>query len=223
MSRSEYKVRHEYLGTGLVSDYDFDFKIEELVHLLVIVINDIGQQVQRIRGDDALFIDTVDFDPVNGAGTVHLIDPLPEDYQLIILLANDAPSQLSQFKNKFDFTLPRVEAALDAQNGMIQRLAYLAERSIKLSDHMTIDDLAVFSSVLPPDIKSKGGYALIVSPGATGIALSEHGPTGPTGPTGPDGAPSFVAGPTGPTGPQGIQGTQGIRSEERRVGKECRL
>ena len=40
------------------------------------------------------------------------------------------------------------------------------------------------------------------------------GLTGPAGPTGPTG----LTGPAGPTGPTGLTG----RSEERRVGKECR-
>jgi len=66
--------------------------------------------------------------------------------------------------------------------------------------------------------------------GATGVA-GPAGPTGPIGLTGPTGAvgpvgatgATGVAGPAGPTGPIGLTGAIGpTRSEERRVGKECR-
>ena len=59
--------------------------------------------------------------------------------------------------------------------------------------------------------------------GATGTT----GSAGATGATGPNGAPGATgaagsAGATGATGPNGAPGATGARSEERRVGKECR-
>src|SRR6266478_5466664 len=74
-------------------------------------------------------------------------------------------------------------------------------------------------------VNANSGAVRIVAQGAacrspeslvTGIAAGPQGPPGPAGPAGALGPP----GPQGPVGPAGAQGS--ARSEERRVGKECR-
>ncbi len=149
MARDTYDVKEQYLGTGALSEYTFDFKIESLTQLLVIEYDASGVQTQKVRGDDNIYLSSVDFDPVAGAGTVHLAAALTNNYTLVLLLANDAPTQPSQFKGKADFTLKRLEAALDFIVGSVQRLAYRAARSVQLND---FDDETAFDATLPPGV-----------------------------------------------------------------------
>ncbi len=133
--RDSYEPRRDNEGTGLLSEYEFPFKIEALSQLKVLVLDAAGLLVQDLRADDAVaYINSVEFDAVDGGGTVTLVAPLPAGYTLILLQANDAPDQPKEFKDKASFTNIRVEMALDWLGGAIQRLAYLVKGSIRLHD-----------------------------------------------------------------------------------------
>lgn len=134
MSRSQYNVKETYVGTGSLASYTFDFKIEELSQLLVIVYNAAGVEVKRVRGDDTTYLSSVVFDSMLGGGTVNLLANLANNYNIVILLANDAPTQPFQFSNKSSFSLKTFEMALDWAVGAIQRLAYRASLTIQLDD-----------------------------------------------------------------------------------------
>jgi len=153
MSRSTYAPKHTYLGTGSKLDYTFDFKIESLAQLLVIEMDDSDVETQRVRGTDVTYISSVDYDPVDGAGTVNLAANLPANYTLIILLANDEPTQPYEFKNKGSFTLKRIEAALDFVAGAIQRLTYRSAQALRLHEH---DDETAIDTSLPPNLPTDG-------------------------------------------------------------------
>jgi len=144
--RELFETQSEYLGAGNLDEYTFDFKISDLTELLVIEIDDTGVETQRVRGDDVVYISSVSFDANDGGGTVTLAADLPTDYRLILMLAPDEPTQAFEFKNKFDFTLKRVEDALDYMAGVFQRLTYRAERSVQLHEG---DDVADFDPALP--------------------------------------------------------------------------
>jgi hypothetical protein len=171
MARSQFAPREEFLGAGNLDTYTFDFKIEALEHLRVVVADDEGAVDQDVRGDDTTYLDSVTFDAVDGGGTVVLKADLPLDYRIILLQANDEPVQDSEFKNKFDFTLERLEAALDYQSGAIQRLAYQAARSVQVHDVDEIDD---FDPQLPAGIADSPGAILALD--LTGEGL-RYGPT----------------------------------------------
>jgi hypothetical protein len=151
MSRSTYDVQEDYTGNGLLADYTFDFKIEDPTHLLVVKYNTLGVEVFRVRGDDTTYLDSLEYDATLGGGTVHLKAVVEDQYTLKLLLANDSPTQTYEFKNKFSFTLARIEAALDFLLGPVQRLAYLAKRSIKLDDYDSPD---TFDPTLPPGLSA---------------------------------------------------------------------
>jgi len=168
MARDTYDVREEYTGTGSLDTYSFDFKIEALTQLLVVEYDTDGVETQRVRGTDSTYLDSVEFDAVEGGGTVVLAADLTSGYKLILLLANDAPTQASEFKNKADFTLNRIEAALDFLGGAIQRLAYLGGRSVKLNDYDDTDD---FDPSLPPGVA--GAEALIPATNADGTGWAD--------------------------------------------------
>jgi len=171
MSRPYYYVKNLYTGTGSLSSYTFDFRIENLSQLLIIVLNNLNVEVQRVRGDDTSFIDTVTFDTGDtGGGTVNLIADLPLNYRIAILLADDAPVQDYLFRNKTSFTLRRFEDAIDNLAGAIQRLAYRAGKALRLHE---LDDETSFNLTLPPNISAKGGRLLQIN--EAGDAF-EYGP-----------------------------------------------
>ena len=138
MAITEYRPREEYVGTGSLDTYSFGFKVAALAQIEVIVFDDATPPVEtfRVRGTDTTYLDTVTFDAVDGGGEIILVDNLPSAHHLLILQANDTPLQEVEFKNKRDFTLARIEAALDVINGQIQRLNYKADRSLRLPEHV---------------------------------------------------------------------------------------
>lgn len=139
MSRTTYDVKESYTGDGSLDAYTFDFKIEALEQLLVIELDDTGEETQRVRGDDTVYLSSVDYDPIDGGGTVNLAANLDTGYTLIILLANDEPTQPYQFNNKTTFTLKLLERALDFLGGAIQRLAYRAGQALSIHENDDID------------------------------------------------------------------------------------
>jgi hypothetical protein len=170
MSRSEYFPRQQYNGAGNLAAYTFDFKIEEIGQLLVIELDVDGNELQRVRGDDLVFLSVVDFDSVEGGGTVTLAANLPLDYTLILLLANDAPTQPSIFRNHGSFNLKDFEMALDWLGGQIQRLAYLVSGAIRLNDATDPTD---FDMQLPLTIKTSPSTLVQVNDNADGFTLLE--------------------------------------------------
>lgn len=134
MSVTSYEPRAEYIGDGTLDEYTFDFKIKALTDLVVGVVDTDLTLDFEVLGDDTTDLDSVDFDPVNGGGTVYLPAVLATGKQIYILLADDDPLQESEFRNKGDFELKRIEDALDAIVGQTQRLAYLVQRSLKLTN-----------------------------------------------------------------------------------------
>jgi len=166
MSRSTYAPKESYLGTGSLSAYTFDFKIEALAQLLVIEVDDTGVETQRVLGTDVTYLSSVDYDPINGAGTVNLAANLTTDYTLIILLANDAPTQPYEFRNKGSFTLKRIESALDFLAGAIQRLTYRGKQALRIHD---LDDEETFNSQFPPDIVAAAAKYIKVNDAGDGF------------------------------------------------------
>lgn len=171
MATSVFDPTEEFVGNGLVSDYTFDFRITSLAHLIILSFTAAGVLNFKVDGNDATYLTTVDFDPIAGGGTVHLVDPLANTDHLVLLLANDEPLQESEFRDKRDFTLRRIEAALDVQNGAIQRLAWLAKRSLRVSDQVLnavgfdgeMPDMAV-DSILAFNPAGDGFYAAMTVP-----------------------------------------------------------
>ena len=162
MSITTYAPRAEYVGTGAVSDYTFDFKMASLEHLLVVVSDDLFVQTFNVRGSDTTYLTGVVFDATNGAGTVSLVTPLPLNHNIAIILAHDAPLQEYEFRNKSDFTLRSFESALDIVMGAIQRLTYSSKRSLKVTD--TSLDATAFDYTIPTPV---AGMSLKVNAGGT--------------------------------------------------------
>lgn len=166
MSRPDYFPRQDYEGAGNLAVYTFDFKIEDLLQLKIIVLNNTGIEVQNLRGDDTTYLSSVVFDSTLGGGTVTLLANLPVDYHLTLLEANDAPTQPFEFKDKASFTLTRFENALDFLGGAIQRLAYLVSGAVRLNDATDPTD---FDTTLP--ISLTPGTLLAINAAGDGFEL----------------------------------------------------
>jgi len=149
MSITQYAPRAEYIGTGLLSSYSFDFKVAAIDHLLVTVTSASFVQTFKVRGDDSTYIASSTFDSIAGGGSIDLVSNLPNGHFLTILLANDDPLQESEFRDKGSFTLRRFEEALDVVAGAVQRLTYLANRSLKVSDTLVDTHTAQFDFSIP--------------------------------------------------------------------------
>lgn len=170
MSRPTYAPKETYLGTGALAEYTFDFKIELPTHILIIEVNTLGIETQRVRGDDLVYLSSLAYDAVNGGGTVTLAANLPAGYSLILLLANDAPTQDYEFSNKTSFTLRRFESALDLIMGAVQRLTFRAKQAFRIHD---LDDEDAFDTQLPAGIADQASRVFQVNDTGDGF---EFGP-----------------------------------------------
>lgn len=170
MARPIFEIKEQYLGTGALADYTFDFKIGEADEILLIMLDASGVEVARQRGNDTtILVRSIVFDDENGGGTVTLLANLVTDYTLIMLLANDAPTQPFEFRSKGSFTLRAFENALDWVAGAVQRVSWLSNRSIRMND---IDEGSDFDPQLPAGLQAN--RVIMVNPTGTGLV---QGPT----------------------------------------------
>lgn len=171
MSRNTYAPKQTYLGDGTVALYTFDFKIEVNTQLEIIEVDALGVETQRVRGDDNVYLNNVTYDPAGGGGSVQLQANLITGRSLIILLANDAPTQPYEFSNKLSFNLKSIERALDFLGGAIQRLAYRGKQALRIHDS---ENEELVDGQLPPDLAGNLDAMLKVNAAGNGF---EYGPT----------------------------------------------
>ena len=146
-----YLPFERFIGDGTLATYPFDFKIYDKSEVLVVVKNASGTIVQEVRGDDTTYLSNVTFDSVDGGGEVVLLASLASDYEIFIFAAPEEPIQPSEFTNKRDFSLKRIEAALDRVVTYVARSFFLASRSVRLHD---ADDAEAFDARFPKGVSS---------------------------------------------------------------------
>ncbi len=161
-----FNIKDAALGTGDTVEYTFDFKITDPTHLLIYVQDDSGAVVQKIRGDDTDYLASLAYDSIDGGGTITLVDDLPSEYVMTMLLAPDEPDQPTAFPNKTSFSLDILEGVLDLIASQIQRVAYLAQRAIVLHD---LDDIDAFDPTLPLGISDNPGGIVSVNEDGSGF------------------------------------------------------
>lgn len=203
MSIPNYEPRSDYIGTGLVSAYTFNFKVNSSSQLKVVKTNDSNVVVWEVSGDDLNYISSVDVNEDYG-GQVNLIDPLEADYNLYIILDANEPVQTKNFKARKYFTLDAIEAAFDALALQLQAVAYLAKRAPLLGKLVNQNDADAFNM----DIELIADSVIAVNDTADGFEavprISFQGPQGDPGPTGA----------TGANGSNGATGAGVLRSGE---------
>lgn len=134
MSRPEYKTREVYLGDGIETEFTFDFKVADPDHLLVYLIDDQGDIVHTVRASDTTYFTTI---LESQSGKITYLTAPDNDFKLIILLADDAPVQSNSFSGDARYTNLKLENTFDMISGQVQRIRYLLDRSLKLSDTFT--------------------------------------------------------------------------------------
>lgn len=161
MARSSYVPKQKYTGTGSNDTYTFNFKITDNTQIEIVEMDTDGlTEIQRVRGDDVTYLTSVTFDAEAGGGTVVLAANLTASRTLILLLAEDAPLQEYEFKNKASFTLKRFENAIDEQAGAIQRQAFKASQMMRIHD---MDDETSIDGQLPAGFASNTNKTIKVN------------------------------------------------------------
>lgn len=206
MSIPNYQPRSDYIGTGVVSGYTFDFKVTSAAQIKIVKTDDTNVIVWEVSGDDLNYLTSVDINDDYG-GQVNLIDPLETDYNLYIILDANEPVQTKSFKARKYFTLEQVEAAFDAIALQLQAVAYLAKRTPILGKLVTKNDADAFNT----EIELVADSVIAVNATADGFeAVSRSVFTGDIGPTGPTGA-------TGAPGADGADGAGILRAGEEAI------
>lgn len=164
MSIPYYFPKETFTGTGSNDSYTFNFHIDLATQLLVVVVDADGEEVQRVRGDDTTFLDSLVFDAENGGGTVTLQANLPINHRIALILDNEEPTQGFQFRNKRAFTLRKFEQALDNLMTGIQGLVLRTKQALRIHD---LDDQDAFNAQLPPGVVDNAGNLLMVSTDGT--------------------------------------------------------
>lgn len=203
MSISTYQPRSDFIGTGLLTSYSFDFTITDKSQLLIVKIDDAGDLVWAVDGDDLTYLSSVTFND-DGGGQVVLAAVLPTDYKLAIILNANEPTQPQQFARRSSWTLSQFEDAMDYIVLQLQAVAYLAKRAPVLGKLVTANDADAFDT----EIELIADSVIAVNDTGTGFEavprISFQGPQGDPGPTGA----------TGANGSNGATGAGVLRSGE---------
>lgn len=165
MAIEGFDYKEQWIGTGDTNLYSFDFLIFDPSEVLAYLQDDSGAMVGIYRGNDPTFFSGVTFDS-DGGGQVTLVADLAENYILSLFLANDLPDQPSSWPNARSFTLDALESALDYMAAWGQRIAFLAQRAVKLHP---LDDLDDFDPTMPINASLNPGGVLSIKQDGTGL------------------------------------------------------
>lgn len=177
MSISTYQPRSDFIGTGLLTSYSFDFTITDKSQLLIVKIDDAGDLVWAVDGDDLTYLSSVTFND-DGGGQVVLAAVLPTDYKLAIILNANEPTQPQQFARRSSWTLSQFEDAMDYIVLQLQAVAYLAKRAPVLGKFVTASDADAFDT----EIELVADSVIAVNDTATGFeAVARSAFVGATG------------------------------------------
>lgn len=180
--RPEYNVRETYLGDGIQTAFTFDFKVVDVAHLLVVYVDPTGAEVWRTRGNDTTYFTTLLNENLDGGTITWVTDEPGIDYKIVLLLADDEPSQPSRYTTDSRYTMKKIEASLDTLSGQIQRIRYLLDRTPRLPETFTDAFAAEVAEFIPDGVVTinEDGTAFVVVPRAE-FTGSEAGGSVPPG------------------------------------------
>lgn len=150
--RPAYNVREVYLGDGIQTVFTFDFKIVDVAHLKVLYVDPTGALVWETRGNDTTYFTTLLNENLDGGTITWVTDEPGIDYQIILLLADDTPTQPSRYTTDSRYTMKKIEASLDTLSGQIQRIRYLLDRSLRLPEKITEAISTELAELLPEGV-----------------------------------------------------------------------
>lgn len=162
--RPAYNVREVYLGDGIQKVFTFDFKIVNVEDLLVLYVDLTGAEVWRARGNDTTYFTTILNEDLDGGTITWVTDEPVLGYKVIILLADDNPTQPSRYTTDSRYTMKKIEASLDTLSGQIQRIRYLLDRSLRLPEKVTDALTTELATLIPEGVLTTdvdGNFVLI--------------------------------------------------------------
>lgn len=167
MSISSENNRNDYVGTGLLDEYDFTFLIFSASHLLVTTTDSDGNTDTLILNTDY----TVDGTNNASGGTITLTSPLASGTQLSIrrVLPITQPTSIS---NQGDFYPETHEDTFDRGIMIDQQQQDELDRSIKIPETEDGND---FTLTLPSAEDRAGGVIAFDSNGNVVVTLPEVG------------------------------------------------
>lgn len=149
--RPNYDIREVYVGNNVLANYTFDFKVSNLAHLKVIMLDELGVVVFDVRATDSTyFTTTLNEDGVGG--TITYAVPPSFNYTIIILLADDQPVQPANYGTDNKYTMKKIEQSFDSVVGQVQRMRYLLDRSLRIPDKIVSNFKAELDTVFPEGV-----------------------------------------------------------------------
>lgn len=166
---SEINKSGPYEGNGVSTQFDFDFKIEQVAHLHVIRTSLDGVETVLAENDYQVSLG------VDRTGSVTLSEPLPTGEKITLLL-NPPFTQLVDLPNQGAWNPEVLESALDKLTSCLLKLREEVSRAVKIkasSDLADLDDLLADIEALAdvaPDVKSLSGFKADIATCAANIA-----------------------------------------------------
>lgn len=134
-----FAYKEQFIGDGTQTDYEFDFYCSNAANIKIYIQDPNGLLVTETMGDDATVVASVTLNEDNMGGVISLVSNFPTSYVATLLTANDFPDQPFPYGDKQAFNLSEFEGSLDFFVHLIQRVAYLVQRSFRLHDLDDID------------------------------------------------------------------------------------
>lgn len=161
-----FSYKEQFIGDGTQTDYEFDFYCSSAANIKLYIQDPNGLIVTETMGDDATVVASVTLNDDNMGGVISLASILPASYVTTLLTANDFPDQPAVWGDKQSLNLSDLEGDFDFIVHLIQRVAYLVQRSLRLHD---LDDIDNFDPRLPQGIADNPLAILQLNADATQI------------------------------------------------------
>ena len=181
--RPNYIPKESYLGDGSTSQFTFGFKIVNKAHLLVLLVDTVtGLTLWETRGNDTTYFTTTL--NTDGTGRINTVAIPTVGQKIVLLLADDSPTQPAKFTGDDRYDLKKIENALDTLAGQIQRMRYLLDRSFKIPEGFTADFASEINGVVEDSVLVMEQDAVTFEWGLRSAPRGEFiGPDGPMGPS----------------------------------------
>lgn len=189
MKTQTYEPRADYVGTGSLDSYSFNFLATDKSQLKIVKWSNLGVKIFEVSGDDTNYLSSVTLNS-DGGGQVVLAADLETDYLLAIINDANEPIFPKDYSKSTYWNLPQFQASFDYIMLQLQAVAYLVKRMPRVSDIFSNENAANFD------------FQFDIEPDSV-VAINEDG----------DGfvtvARSSFAGEKGEQGDPGTNGTNG--------------
>lgn len=146
--RPNYDVRKVYVGDGILDTFSFDWKLVLPNHMKVLLVDADDSVLWSVYANDTTYF-TTSINQNNMGGTITFVTPPEVDQKIIMLLADDSPTQPSKYTGDARYWMRQIEQSLDTLSGQIQRIKYQGDRSIRIPEKFVDNFKAELEEILP--------------------------------------------------------------------------